>query len=165
MVRMLCRLEFEVEMGCCQSRSKCAEGGGGGAPDGEKKVAMNSASGARAGRLPTNLGNSEGAPHQDRGDCGRLYPKGGRRVPTISEFYGIVIQMFWRDHGPPHFHALYAEHEALIDPRNLKIMRGSLPGRAQALVLEWADAHREELMENWNLCGEMKPPNPIEPLP
>jgi hypothetical protein len=27
-------------------------------------------------------------------------------MPTISVFYGIVIQMFWRDHAPPHFHAL-----------------------------------------------------------
>jgi Protein of unknown function (DUF2442)/Domain of unknown function (DUF4160) len=40
-------------------------------------------------------------------------------MPTISVFYGIVIQMFWRDHAPPHFHALYAEHEALIDLRDL----------------------------------------------
>jgi Domain of unknown function (DUF4160) len=39
-------------------------------------------------------------------------------MPTISVFYGIVIQMFWQDHAPPHFHALYAEHEALIDLRN-----------------------------------------------
>ena len=35
-------------------------------------------------------------------------------MPTISVFYGIVIQMFWRDHAPPHFHALYAEHEARL---------------------------------------------------
>lgn len=38
-------------------------------------------------------------------------------MPTISVFYGILIQMFWRDHAPPHFHALYAEDEALIDIR------------------------------------------------
>ena len=48
-------------------------------------------------------------------------------MPTISVFYGIVIQMFWRDHVPPHFHALYAEHEALIDLRDLGVIRGSLP--------------------------------------
>jgi hypothetical protein len=44
-------------------------------------------------------------------------------------FYGIVIQMFWREHGPPHFHALYAEHEAVIDLREFRIIRGSLPRR------------------------------------
>jgi hypothetical protein len=38
-------------------------------------------------------------------------------MPTISTFYGILIQMFWKDHAPPHFHALYAEEEALFDIR------------------------------------------------
>jgi len=46
-------------------------------------------------------------------------------MPTISIFYGIVIQMFWHDHAPPHFHALYAEHEALIDLRDLRVLRGA----------------------------------------
>ena len=36
-------------------------------------------------------------------------------MPTISIFYGIVIQMFWRDHIPSHFHALYGEDEAVFD--------------------------------------------------
>jgi Domain of unknown function (DUF4160) len=85
-------------------------------------------------------------------------------VPTISVFYGIVIQMFWRDHAPPHFHALYAEYEALIDLQNFSVIRGSLPSRAMALVLEWADDHRDELLENWNLCRRMQTPKPIEPL-
>lgn len=85
-------------------------------------------------------------------------------MPTISVFYGIVIQMFWQDHAPPHFHALYAEHEALIDLRNLGVMRGSLPRRAMALVLEWAAEHRDELMEDWELCSRIRTPKPIEPL-
>ena len=45
-------------------------------------------------------------------------------MPTISIFYGIVIQMVWADHAPPHFHALYTEHEALIGIRTLDVMRG-----------------------------------------
>jgi len=35
-------------------------------------------------------------------------------VPRISAFYGIVIEMYFGDHPPPHFHALYAGEEALI---------------------------------------------------
>ena len=85
-------------------------------------------------------------------------------MPTISVFYGIVIQMFWQDHAPPHFHALYAEHEALIDLRGLRVMRGSLPRRAMALVLEWAAEHCDELMEDWDLCSRMQTPKTIEPL-
>jgi hypothetical protein len=57
-------------------------------------------------------------------------------MPTISSFYGILIQLFWREHGPPHFHALYGEHEVLIDIRTLEVCQGSLPKRALALVLE-----------------------------
>ncbi len=57
-------------------------------------------------------------------------------MPTICAFYGILIQMFWKDHGPPHFHALYAEYEALIDIRSLEVIEGHLPRRAMALVLE-----------------------------
>lgn len=85
-------------------------------------------------------------------------------MPTISMFYGIVIQMFWQERGPPHFHALYAEHEALIDVRDLRVLRGSLPRRAMALVLEWAADHREELMEDWYLCSQLRSPKPIQPL-
>ena len=85
-------------------------------------------------------------------------------MPTICVFYGIVIQMFWQDHAPPHFHALYAEHEALIDLRDLRVMRGSLPRRAMTLVLEWATEHRNELMEDWNLCSQLQTPKPIAPL-
>lgn len=85
-------------------------------------------------------------------------------MPTISVFYGIVIQMFWKDHAPPHFHALYAEHEAQIDIRTLEVIRGELPSRALALVLEWAARYRRALMENWKLCEAKQKPNQIQPL-
>ena len=85
-------------------------------------------------------------------------------MPTISVFLGIVIQRFWREHGPPHFHALYAEYEAVIDIRELRVTRSSLPRRALALVLEWAVEHRQALLEDWDLCSQLKPPKPIPPL-
>jgi hypothetical protein len=85
-------------------------------------------------------------------------------MPTISTFFGIVIQMFWREHAPPHFHAIYGEHEAVIDIRELRVTRGSLPRRALALVLEWAVDRREALLEDWDLCSLLKPPKPIPPL-
>jgi hypothetical protein len=85
-------------------------------------------------------------------------------MPPISQFFGIVIQMFWREHAPPHFHALYGEHEALIDIRTLEVIRGRLPRRALSLTIEWANDHRDELMEDWNLCQSKQPPKRIEPL-
>ncbi len=40
-------------------------------------------------------------------------------MPTLSTFYGILIQMFWNDHQAPHFHTRYREHTALIRDRDL----------------------------------------------
>jgi hypothetical protein len=70
----------------------------------------------------------------------------------------------WRDHPPPHFHALYAEDEALIDIRTLEVLEGELPRRALALVLEWAEEHRSEPMEDWELCSRNQSPKKIPPL-
>lgn len=86
-------------------------------------------------------------------------------MPTISRFYGILIQMYFGDHVPPHFHALYAEFEAVIDIRTLAVLRGELPSRAMALVLQWAQIHRDELMEDWELCVHNQQPVNILPLP
>ena len=85
-------------------------------------------------------------------------------MPTICSFYGIVIQMFWRDHAPPHFHALYREYEIQVDIRTLEILRGHLPRRASAMVLEWAQEHRAELLENWEKCTRNMTPAEITPL-
>lgn len=48
--------------------------------------------------------------------------------------------------------------------RELRVLRGSLPRRAKALVLEWAAERQGELTEDWNLCSQLQPPKAIEPL-
>lgn len=85
-------------------------------------------------------------------------------MPPLSFFYGIVIRMYWRDHSPPHFHALYGSEEVLINILTLEVMEGKLSRRALALVLEWASLHRKELMEAWELCTSNQAPHPIAPL-
>jgi hypothetical protein len=85
-------------------------------------------------------------------------------MPTISTFYGLVIQMFFKDHAPPHFHVRYAEHKAIIDIQTLGIIEGKLPRRALSLILDWTELHRDELLENWQLCQELKNPKPVAPL-
>jgi len=85
-------------------------------------------------------------------------------MPTISTFYGILIQMFWDDHAPPHFHAIYAEYTVVIDIQTLAVLKGGMPRRALALVLEWAQERRDELMEDWELCVRKQQPNAIQPL-
>ena len=85
-------------------------------------------------------------------------------MPEISRFFGIPIKMFYNDHMPAHFHAEYGESEALIEINSLDIYRGTLPRRAQALVLEWAAMHRQELRENWRLAQAGERPRTIAPL-
>ncbi len=48
-------------------------------------------------------------------------------MPEISRFYGMIIKMHFDDHLPPHFHAEYGEHEALININTLAIIAGKLP--------------------------------------
>ncbi len=85
-------------------------------------------------------------------------------MPTISEFFGILIRMYWDDHPPPHFHAIYGEHEAQYNIATLDVIHGKLPRRAHALVVEWASLHKDELMKNWERCQVPSPAVPIEPL-
>lgn len=72
--------------------------------------------------------------------------------------------MFWGDHSPPHFHALYAEYEVLVNIHTLEVIEGSMPRRALALILEWASLHRLELLEDWLLCEKNQQPKKISPL-
>jgi hypothetical protein len=85
-------------------------------------------------------------------------------MPRISAFYGILVYMYYRDHAPPHFHAIYAEHEAEIEIATTTILDGGLPRNAWRLVKDWAAMHRSELESNWNLASLGKPLSPIEPL-
>ncbi len=63
--------------------------------------------------------------------------------------YGISVHMFFKDHAAPHFHAIYGEHEALVQIDDGQLIAGVLPNRAKHLVSEWLWLHREELQENW----------------
>lgn len=85
-------------------------------------------------------------------------------MPSISRFLGIIITMYYREHNPPHFHVKYNEYKAIFSIEDLKMIEGDLPKRVVSLVLEWAFAHREELLEDWNLAVENKPLKNIEPL-
>lgn len=84
-------------------------------------------------------------------------------MPEISTFYGIVVRMFYGDHAPPHFHAQYGDCEVLVYIES-GLIEGKFPRRALALVLEWLDAHRDELLANWQRVVQKVPLVPIDPL-
>ena len=86
-------------------------------------------------------------------------------MPELSRFYGVRIMMYYDDHPPSHFHALYAEYEALIDIETLAVIAGDLPSRALGLVIEWASIHKAELREAWKRARNLESIGKISPLP
>ena len=84
-------------------------------------------------------------------------------MPELSRFLGIVIGMFYREHGVPHFHAVYGEHEISVEIETTRI-HGDFPSRALKLVLEWTNLHKSELLENWQLARQGQPLKRIAPL-
>jgi hypothetical protein len=85
-------------------------------------------------------------------------------MPRISYFYGIAIYMYYRDHAPPHFHAIYGSDEAEVAIRSRRILRGSLPIRALALVRKWARINEMDLLSVWASAQVDEPLRPIAPL-
>lgn len=85
-------------------------------------------------------------------------------MPEISLFYGIRITMNWSEHNPPHFHVEYGEDKASILIEDGIVSAGYLPKRQLKIVLAWAEIHRDELMQNWELARANKPMNRINPL-
>ena len=81
----------------------------------------------------------------------------------ISRFLGIVIAMYYRDHLPAHFHAIYGEYEVTITIET-GVVLGEFPKRALSLVLEWHDIHKNELREDWELTKQRQPLKKITPL-
>lgn len=85
-------------------------------------------------------------------------------MPRISYFYGISVYMYYRDHAPPHIHAIYAEHEAEIEIDSAATLDGKLPRKARSLVAEWVELHRDALRQNWQRARAGQTLEPIEPL-
>ena len=84
-------------------------------------------------------------------------------MPEITHFYGIIIKMFYKpkEHNPAHIHALYNEHVGIFNIHSFEMTEGDLPKKAQALVKEWINMHKDELIKMWNTQELTKLP-PLE---
>jgi hypothetical protein len=71
-------------------------------------------------------------------------------MPEVARFYEIVIKVFFGNHSPPHFHAIYGKYNALVSIESLEIIEGDLSSCAQKLVLEWATLYQQDLSQMWN---------------
>ncbi|MDR1739830.1 MAG: DUF4160 domain-containing protein [Bacteroidales bacterium] len=84
-------------------------------------------------------------------------------MPRISEFYGLLILMNFKDHAPPHFHVWYGDYKAIVSIKD-GIVTGEMPSRALKMVFEWLELHRAELLVEWDKAQKGEKLNTIEPL-
>jgi Domain of unknown function (DUF4160) len=84
-------------------------------------------------------------------------------MPELSRFLGIVIAMYYREHAPPHFHAIYGEFEATVNIATGEV-NGELPSNALAHVQEWRLLHLAELRSVWSLAQSHQALPKIQPL-
>ena len=71
-------------------------------------------------------------------------------MPTFYTIDGVKIQLYFKDHVPPHFHAVIAEYELQVDIIRLRILEGELPKNKQKKILKWAVENQEDLLQIWN---------------
>ena len=82
-------------------------------------------------------------------------------MPTIAIIDGVSLMMYWNDHPPAHFHALYGEYRAVIEIDPVALSRGGLPRSKLRTILEWAAARHDALMAAWNNTQARLPPGRI----
>lgn len=72
-------------------------------------------------------------------------------MPTISNFYGIIIVMYLRnkEHNPPHIHAITQDYAAPFLIETGELIEGEFPTKAKNLVKEFILKNQKELEEMW----------------
>ena len=85
-------------------------------------------------------------------------------MPELCRFLGIIIAMYHREHGVPHFHVVHGEFDATIAIETGELLAGNLPRQTLRLVRQWRMLHFDELKENARLAAERKPLRKIDPL-
>jgi hypothetical protein len=72
-------------------------------------------------------------------------------MPTVATLPGnIRIEQRYKEHHPPHFHAMQAGNEVSLQiAPAMGILRGGLPANALADVRQWASTRRHWLALNW----------------
>ena len=84
-------------------------------------------------------------------------------MPEICRFDGVTIRIYFREHGPPHFHAVYGESEAQIEIDTLEVLHGNLPARRLRDVIDWARNRQTELRAAWDRAQALEPLSRIDP--
>ena len=86
-------------------------------------------------------------------------------MPKISEFYGIIILMYYDEsHGKPHIHAKYGGERAVFAIETGELLVGKIPHNKERMVRKWIKIHKSELMVDWKMASSNETLLKIEPL-
>lgn len=70
-------------------------------------------------------------------------------MPTLKIIDGTKVDVYSREHPPPHFHAIHSEDEELIVIQTLETYAGGLPRKKRKKIIDWAEENQEFLLENF----------------
>jgi hypothetical protein len=117
----------------------------------------------RGGRLDELGVNTElDPPDREPRETGQT--DAGERCAVVSTFFGIIIRMFYREHGVAHFHADYQGQQATFTLDG-ELLAGEIGSRtARRLIKEWSTAHQIELQANWDRLTQGEALERIAPL-
>ena len=87
-------------------------------------------------------------------------------MPIVSQFYGIIITMYFNEnirHNLPHIHAEYAEFDSIFDLKGNQL-EGKMPNKQKKMIEVWISIHEEELIALWKSMQQYQEFFKINPL-
>ena len=84
-------------------------------------------------------------------------------MPEICRIGRLVITMWPNDHWPPHFHVEHARGDAMIRIDPVRLLEGRLRPSERRTIQAWAQAHKVELLANWERLRAGLPAQRIAP--
>jgi len=85
-------------------------------------------------------------------------------VAELTRFCGIIISIFFKDHGIPHIHAWYGGFEASVSMADGSVLAGHLPRRELGRVREWILLNQSALYATWDRASRGKSVSRLPPL-
>jgi hypothetical protein len=85
-------------------------------------------------------------------------------VAEISRFYGIVVSIFFLDHGIPHIHGRYGGYQASISIADGSVLGGHLPRKELRCLREWILVNQADLYATWDRARRGRAVTRIPPL-
>ena len=83
-------------------------------------------------------------------------------MPTVARLDGVRIDFYFREHPPPHFHAVFGEFRAAISIDGDEILKGFIPPAKFAMIRQWKNARRDALNRAFADCANHIDPGVVE---